>query len=317
MNESEPPIDLVLLQTFIQVARLGSVTDAAKLLGRSQPAISSRLRSLEAELGAPLFEKIGRKLVLNDTGRQLQQRCSEIITLSRGLRDIVDTGGQALRGRVRFGVVPTAAAHLLASFTTDLLNTQPEVEVVFTLDLVQPLLERLRTGLVDLVLVVLNRAPAGFECTPLGKTRLAAIIPPSSAGSRRTLSVASLRKMRYLAWSGPADPTADLISAYVAKNELTNQHTPLIPHVETLREMVALGAGYTILPHYTAHRAEGLGHVATRLASGLDHELTLFLVGRSNQIHSPTLLHVRNCLRGLVESDGLRGALGRIPAVSA
>ena len=73
MNETGDPIDLVLLQTFHEVARLGSVTGAAKQLGRSQPAVSHRLRALEAELGVPLFEKVGRRLKLTDYGRRLHE----------------------------------------------------------------------------------------------------------------------------------------------------------------------------------------------------------------------------------------------------
>lgn len=302
MNELDQPLDLVLLQTFVEVNRLGSVTAAAKSLGRSQPAVSHRLRALESELGVPLFEKIGRRLALTDYGRQLDLQCQDLIALSRGLRDLVREADGPLTGRVRVGTFPTIAAHLMIPTLATMLREHQELELVFNFDLLDPLLERLRTGLVDLVLVFSDREPEGFDVIELGSTRLVAILPPTTASRSRVVSVKQLSKLRYLAWHGPKDPTVDQISAFTSHHKLVNQWTPQIPHVETLRELIASGAGYTILPSYTAHRDESSRRVVTRIPRGLQRKISLYLVGRPGQVHPRALTHVRQQLSALSSS---------------
>ena len=66
---------LARFESFYEVARLGSVGSAARALGRSQPAISHRLRALQDELGVELFEKVGRTLQLTEAGQRLRDRC--------------------------------------------------------------------------------------------------------------------------------------------------------------------------------------------------------------------------------------------------
>jgi DNA-binding transcriptional LysR family regulator len=311
MNETDEPIDLILLQTFIEVVRLGSVTAAAKTLSRSQPAISNRLRSLESELGVSLFEKVGRKLELTEFGQKLQSRCADLMALSRSIRDIANLPGGKLTGRIRVGTAPTIAAHLLVSCLSEFLRDHNELELVFRLDLVDPLLEQLRQGIVDVVLVFSDHPPEGFDVTPIGATQLAAILPPAYASHRGTISVRRLRELRYLAWQGPRDPGADLISSYVHEHKLANQFTPRIPHVETLRELVADGAGYTILPRYTAYRSERQGQVVTRLTSGLKKSVNLYMVGRKRQVHAPALDRLRSTFLELGDSPLLQRIEGR------
>ena len=62
-------MDSDALNTFLVVHRRGGISNAAKALHRSQPAISRRIALLEQELGVPLFERIGGKTRLSDAGR--------------------------------------------------------------------------------------------------------------------------------------------------------------------------------------------------------------------------------------------------------
>jgi LysR family transcriptional activator of nhaA len=80
------------LQYFWTVAREGSVTAASVRLHVSQPTISTQLRKLETNIGQPLFERVGRGLVLTDVGRVVYRYADEIFSLGRELAD-------TLRGR--------------------------------------------------------------------------------------------------------------------------------------------------------------------------------------------------------------------------
>ena len=62
------------LQYFLAIASCGSMSKAAEILHISQPALSSALRNLENEIGQKLFDRVGKKLVINENGRYLAEQ---------------------------------------------------------------------------------------------------------------------------------------------------------------------------------------------------------------------------------------------------
>ena len=73
-------MDSDALNTFLTVHRRGGVSNAARVLHRSQPAISRRIALLEQELGVPLFERVAGRTRLSDAGRVM----TPIAMLARG-----------------------------------------------------------------------------------------------------------------------------------------------------------------------------------------------------------------------------------------
>ena len=287
MNDSEP-LDLVLLQTFHEVARLGSVTRAAKLLNRSQPAISHRIRALEGELQVPLFEKIGRRLKLTDYGRRLQERCFDLIALSRSIRDVANPLGGEIEGRVVIGALPTVVSQLLVPAVAELIGQYPRLQLSFVFDFVPELCDHLRSGRVDLIVVIGGVDASGLVVNELGATDLVAVMAPSLAPRKTgTIKIAELRERRYIAWDGPRDATFDLVHQFVQRHKLADAYTPRVPHIESLRLLAAAGAGYAILPRYTV-RADRTRLVALR-PTGLRQRLPASLVSRRQQLVTPAL----------------------------
>lgn len=99
------------LRYFWSVAREGSLRAAAAKLGVSQPSISAQMHQLEEDLGAELFRKSGRSLVLTDTGRLVFNYAEDIFALGR---DLV--------GALRHGSTPR-----IASFHVGLTDTMPKL----------------------------------------------------------------------------------------------------------------------------------------------------------------------------------------------
>src|SRR5689334_9649500 len=126
----ESSFSLARFESFLAVARLGSVGEAARVLGRSQPAISHRLRALQDELGVELFEKVGRGLRLTETGQRLRDRCADFFAWSRILHDAVGDSAQP-EGRVTIGTLPTVVSHLLVEAVAELVTRYPQLELAF------------------------------------------------------------------------------------------------------------------------------------------------------------------------------------------
>lgn len=101
---------------FWAVVREGTIAAAGKKLQVAQPTISAQLKSLDDELGAQLFTRAGRKLVLTDTGRVVYRYAEEIFALGRELQGVVRgrAAGSPLRFKVGVAdVVPKLVAHRL------------------------------------------------------------------------------------------------------------------------------------------------------------------------------------------------------------
>jgi DNA-binding transcriptional LysR family regulator len=105
-------MELDQVQAFVAIVRSGGFTAASAALHLSQPAISRRLRLLEREVGAPLFDRLGRGVVLNDAGRAFLPHAEALLA---SMRDGVDAV-RALRG-TGHGAVTLAVVGTLASTT--------------------------------------------------------------------------------------------------------------------------------------------------------------------------------------------------------
>ena len=298
MNASEP-VELVLLETFHEIAREGSLTAAAKRLGRSQPAISHRLRALEEALGVPLFEKFGRGLRMTPYGVRLQERCVELMALSRGLREAVTEPADHVAGQVTIGCLPTLTAHLLVDAVAALLDRWPRLRIGFRYALAPELCERLRTGRLDVVILTGAEATADLATEVIDETALVAVMAPARAPKAKICSTSWLTAQRYLAWGGPRDATFDVIERFAESARLVDASTPSIPHIESLRALAAAGAGFTILPEYTTRRDVAAGRLVTRRLRGLDVSMPITLVGRERQVETRALAVVKDALRSL------------------
>lgn len=284
-------------ETFYEVARLGSVARAASALGRSQPAVSHRLRALQDELGVELFEKVGRVLRLTEAGRRLRDRCADFIAWSRALHEAVDDDAMP-RGRVTIGTLPTVASHLLVEPIVELLDKYPNLELSFVFDTVPSLLGALRQGRADMLVVVGDVEAHGLEVETLAMNGFAAVMSPAVAPRRRgNVSAAELRRFRYLAWDGPLDPTFEVVRRFVARHRLSTQSSPQIPHIETLRALAAAGAGYTILPAYTVTQDVATQRLTALTPEGFRDEVPIVLVGRARQLVGPALRVVRHAFQ--------------------
>jgi DNA-binding transcriptional LysR family regulator len=144
-------MDLRDLRYFETIARLEHVSRASAELHRTQPALTSAVRRLEDECGAPLFERSGRGIRLTAAGGVLLKWAQRVrFDVDDAKREIGDIG-QGLSGHVRIGIVPTAAQFLLPGAARQLLREAPAVTLRTVVGLVDTLKPLLRSGDLDLM----------------------------------------------------------------------------------------------------------------------------------------------------------------------
>ena len=112
---------------FRVVSRTGNITRAAEQLHLSQPALSRRIAELEDEVGAPLFDRTGRRLTRTDRGMRFEAHAREMLdAYDRMKRDMAEAP-EALTGRVRFGCVESFVADFAYDVVSRMHAEHPKV----------------------------------------------------------------------------------------------------------------------------------------------------------------------------------------------
>src|SRR5688500_7504334 len=122
-------MDSDALGTFLTVHRLGGISNAAKALHRSQPAISRRIALLEQELGVPLFERVAGRMLLSDAGRVMVPFAERAVAAARDAENAVRALATPNAGPVALAIVGTLAGAALSKIMKRFAQTHADAEL--------------------------------------------------------------------------------------------------------------------------------------------------------------------------------------------
>lgn len=121
--------DWSLIQSFLSVAETGSLSAAARQLGRSQPTLGRQVQALEAELGVPLFDRHARGLKLSEVGKQILPMAREMHGAVNALGLTAAGQAQRLEGSVRVTASVYASHHLLPPILAQIRQAEPSIQL--------------------------------------------------------------------------------------------------------------------------------------------------------------------------------------------
>ncbi|CAH1192435.1 HTH-type transcriptional regulator GltR [Paenibacillus auburnensis] len=141
------------LFTFLVVVEAGSFTRAAQKLDYAQSSITAQIQSLEAELGQPLFDRIGKKIMLTDAGRRLLPYAQEISRMHSLARDALRSETE-LSGVLRIGAPESLAAFRLPGIIKEFRGCHPQVQITLKPGACWELTDFVRTGELDVAFLL-------------------------------------------------------------------------------------------------------------------------------------------------------------------
>ena len=201
-------MDLRDLRYFETIADLQHLGRASARLHRTQPALTSSIRRLEADCGTPLFEKAGRGIRLTEAGKVLQKWAQRMRFDVEDARRELSAIGAGLAGHVRIGIVPTAAQFLLPAVAGQLLHEAPEVTLRTVVGLVDTLRPQLRAGELDLVVGTESAAEPGYVSRLLAEDMIVVAASERHEVFGRSVVLKDLTAYRW-ALQPPGAPTRD------------------------------------------------------------------------------------------------------------
>ena len=116
-------------RAFLVTAQEGSFSAAARALGQAQPTLGRQVAALEEELGVALFERIGHRLVLTETGAQLAEQVRAMNDAAMRFSLIAAGQSQTIDGVVRLAASQAVSGHLLPPVVESLRKRHPGLEV--------------------------------------------------------------------------------------------------------------------------------------------------------------------------------------------
>lgn len=194
-------MELQQLRYFCAIADTGSFSRAAQQTHVSQPSLSQQIRKLEDELGARLFDRLGRKVQLTELGRAFLPRARAVLRDLEAARSDVVERKASISGPISVGVIPTIAPYFLPPILATFSRKYPEARVTVAEEITPLLLERLRAGTMDVAIVALPLQARGheFQSFPLLVEKLYAVLPKQHAlAKRRAVSLEELQDDPFL-----------------------------------------------------------------------------------------------------------------------
>jgi LysR family hydrogen peroxide-inducible transcriptional activator len=241
-------IKLKDLRYLVAVADTGHFGKAAERCFVSQPTLSAQLRKLEEYLGVVLVERQPRQALLTPAGAEIVARARRIVEASDEVVEIARTHRDPLAGRLRIAFLPTIGPYLLPGIAPRLHKALPRLELMFYEYQTAPMLERLHAGDIDMGVLALPVGLDGLVAQPLYDEPFVVAAPTRHPlAARKEVRIEDLRGVTLLLLEEGhclRDQALDVCNRVAVQENQNFRATS----IETLRQMVAVDAGVTLLP---------------------------------------------------------------------
>lgn len=250
------------LRAFIAIAELGTFTAGAKRVHVTQAAISMQIRQLENELGARLFIRAPRRVMLTEAGEQLLQRARQILRDHDAAVDEIAELAGAERGRLRIGSASAmVTTDVLPKLLKEVRKQHAGAEVSVASGTSEALVQQILGGELDVAFVSLPVEARGINTERLSQDQLVAIASPRHRlAKQRTISAYTLAGEKLILGERGGN-TRRLIDQFFAQAGVTLHVAMELSRQAAIRRMVEEDMGVGIVPLQTVSEAVDKGRL--------------------------------------------------------
>jgi DNA-binding transcriptional LysR family regulator len=254
-------MDSDALNTFLMVHRRGGISNAAKALHRSQPAISRRIALLEQELGVPLFDRAAGRTMLSDAGRVMVPYAERAVAAAQDAENAVRALAQPNSGPVALAVVGTLAGGRLSTIMKRFASEHPGVNFSLCTATSAEVSDLIRRGEATIGLRYGRDRSHDLDCELLFAEPLQVVCAPDHVrAGRRVARLADLRGERWIAFPelpGRREISASHIFALFQTHGLGEIDWTPVDSLTAQKRLVEAGFGIALLSQ--SNVAEELG----------------------------------------------------------
>ena len=242
------------LRYFVAVAELENFTRAAEQCHVTQPSLSQQIAKLERELGTRLLDRLGRSVVLTDSGKELLPRARRILKEVDSAEGWFKQpeGPEAIS--LRLGALPTIAPFLLPQIICHFREALPQVTLTIVEDYTDHLLERLLKGTLDVAIMALPIEDQRLDVEPLFRESLLVAMPPDHPLTEKpSVSFNQVRQEAFVLLH-EVHCLGEQILGFCRQQEFQPHVVCESAQISTIQEMIRLGLGISLLPEMAVDR---------------------------------------------------------------
>ena len=278
------------LRAFVAIAESGTFTAGAMRVHVTQAAISMQIRQLETEIGAKVFVRAPRHVILTEAGEQLLRRARHILREHDAALDEIAELAGAERGRLRIGSASAMVlTEQLPTILKELRKQHPAAEIAVTSGTSEVLVDQILAGEVDVAFVSLPVDERGIKTERLSDDQLVAIASPRhKLAKQRTISAYTLAGERLILGERGGN-TRRLIDQFFAQAGVTLRVAMELSRQQAIKRMVEEDMGVGIVPLQSVRDEVEKGKLIRWWIEGAQINWELGIAQLSNGYDSPIM----------------------------
>lgn len=229
------------LEIFVTVARFESVSRASEILSLSQSATSTSLAEIEKQFDTAFFDRVGKRLRLNDFGRKLLPEAVDLLDRARSLEDLLSN--RRSYGHLNIGATLTIGNYLATLIVSNFLESHPDSKANLSVHNTAAIVERLLNFDLDLGLVEGSCVHQDLLVEPWIEDELVIFCAPGQPITK-TKNV-SLKQLMALPWimREKGSGTREVLDQALANHNLNPNIKLELEHTEAIKRVVESGHG--------------------------------------------------------------------------
>lgn len=228
-------------KTFIEIIDSGGFTKAADKLGYAQSTITSHIQILEGEIGEPLFNRLGKNIVLTDTGKELVHHARKLLSVYNEINNI-SKNRIAISGNLNIGAGESLSIYRLGPILKEYKKSYPNVNIVLRNFICSDLRKKLKTGELDIVFTIESDVKDVELITTKLKDEKMMIIAPIGQSELNYSNIIFSEKGCSFRIN---------FETYLKNKNITYFNPLEFTSIETIKKCVVNGLGVSFLPLYT------------------------------------------------------------------
>ena len=279
-------ISLRQLRVFEAVARNLSYTRAADELHLSQPAVSMQVKQLEDQVGLPLFERLGKRIVLTEAGREIHHYSLIIDHSLQEMEEVIESLKGVSSGRLQIAVASTVnyfAPRLLAAFQ----QRYPGIGLRLDVTNRETLVQLLESNSVDLVLMGQPPSDVEVDAEAFMDNPLVVIAPPDHPLASERRIPASRLADEVFVMREEGSGTRQAMERFFSERGLSIRHGMQMTRNEAVKQAVRSGMGLGVVSLHTIELELETGRLVALDAEGFPDLRKWYLVWRRGKRLSP------------------------------
>ncbi len=263
-------LDLHKLRIFATIARLGNFTRAAELLHMTQPTVSQQIAALEAQLGAPLVERMPRQARLTPAGQALLPYAEQLLSLSEEATEATRAAAGLADRTLRLGAGHTLATYLLPGLLGRYRAHYPKRLVRISVGNTAELLELVASDVVEVALVGSPAQHPRVAVTEFMHDRLVVIVAPGDGWAARAAVELEELRDRVLLTREPGSALHATVEHLLGPPTLAGDQVILLGETEAIKRSVEAGLGVALIQGIAVQREVAAGNLRALALHGGD-----------------------------------------------